>query len=547
MVRAVSQRVPLRQPVAFVGTVWLVLALLACGGAFAQDLPNIIIIYADDLGYGDVSSYNPKAAYKTPRLDRMAAEGIRFVDAHSPSTICSPSRYGLYSGQQVCRTGRGSRAFEGPGGPSYIEPGEMTIADMAKKQGYRTGVFGKWHVGLSWYDQAGKRLGGGFKNALLIDYDKSTPLVDGPNERGFDESFITPNCPTTDPLYIYIENGNVPTPASQRHKRDTLPNPGGKWRWDNDEGWMAPGYRFVDADLLFYDKTVEFITKHRKNHPDKPFFVVLSTQISHAPVLPAPEFRGKSGAGPRGDFVHELDALTGRLLDAVAKLGIDDNTLVMFNSDNGPETVHTDWMRQDHHHDAAGGWRGMKRDGWEGGHRVPFIARWPGRIPAGQVSKQITNTTDIFATVASVVGFELPDDVAVDSYDMLPAMLGIQDEEKSIRPHMLTQSFRAEFQIRQGQWKYLDHVGSGGNNYGRGPLKKYALPETASEATGQLFNLATDPGETTNLFFKEAAKREELQALLKKLTVKDTGRSAPTARKPLGMGNIPRTKPPSGG
>jgi arylsulfatase A-like enzyme len=314
-----------------------------------------------------------------------------------------------------------------------------------------------------------------------------------------------------------------------------LPNPGGKWRWDNDEGWMAPDYRFVEADLLFYDKTIEFVTNHRKNFPDKPFFVVLSTQISHAPVLPAAEFNGKTTAGPRGDFIHELDVLTGRLLDELAKLGIDDDTLVLFNSDNGPETVHTDWMRQDHGHDAAGGFRGMKRDGWEGGHRVPLIARWPGKIPAGQVSRQLTNTTDIFATVASVVGYELPDEVAVDSYDMLPVMLGFQAEEDSIRPYMLTQSFRGEFQVRQGDWKYLDHVGSGGNKYDKGILQKYALPEKAPEATGQLYNLMEDPGETTNLFFSHPEKRQELQELLKKLTAPSKGRSAPTNRKPIGF------------
>ncbi len=505
----------------------------------AQDLPNIIVIYADDLGYGDLSCYNSKAAYKTPRIDRMAEEGIRFTDAHSPSTICSPSRYGLYSGQQVCRTGRGSTAFEGPGGPSYLKPGALTIADVLKAHGYRTGVFGKWHVGLTWYDKAGKRLSGGFQNSLLIDYDQSTPLEDGPNRRGFDASFITPNCPTTDPLYVYIENGRVPVPASQRHKRTDVPNPGGKWRWDNDEGWMAPGYRFVDADLLFYDKTLAFIAEHRRNTPHQPFFVVLSTQISHAPVLPAPEFDGKTEAGPRGDFIHELDVLTGRLLDAIKRLGIDDNTLVLFNSDNGPETVHTDWMRQDHHHDAAGGLRGMKRDGWEGGHRVPFIARWPARIPPRQVSRQMTNTTDILATVASLVGYRLPDDAAVDSYDMLPALLGIQDEKEPIRPHMLTQSFRGEFQVRQGDWKYLHHKGSGGNDYNQGILQKYALPESAPEATGQLYNLAEDPGETTNLFFAEPAKLQEMQALLHELTREENGRSAPRNRKPLGIGNIP--------
>lgn len=510
-----------------------IIALGLCSTLNAKDLPNIVIIYSDDLGYGDLSSYNPECAYKTPRLDQMAAEGIRFTDAHSPSTICSPSRYGLFSGQQVCRTGRRTTAFEGPSGPSYIAPGEMSIGDMLQKQGYRTGMFGKWHVGLTWLDKDGKKLRGGFKNSLLIDYEKSTPLVDGPNQRGFDESFITPNCPTTDPLYIYIKNGMVPVPASQRHKQDNLPNPGGKWRWDNDEGWMSPDFDFIDADILFLDHTLNFIKTHRKEHADKPFFAVYSTQISHAPVLPAEEFNGKTEAGPRGDFIYELDVLSGRLLDALKELGIDDNTLVLFNSDNGPETMHTDWMRKDHNHDAAGGFRGMKRDGWEGGHRVPFIARWPGKIPAGQVSSQLTNTTDIFATLASIVGFELPDDVAVDSFDMWPAMLGVQKDEQPIRPHMLTQSFRGEFQLRVGDWKYLDHKGSGGNGYDKGMMLEYALPDNAPEATEQLYYLGKDPGETDNLFFKEEQKRTEMQALLKQLTQPETGRTAPTERKPF--------------
>lgn len=292
---------------------------------------------------------------------------------------------------------------------------------------------------------------------------------------------------------------------------------------------------------MFYDKTLAFITDHHRRFPNKPFFVVFSTQICHAPVLPAPEFNGKTEAGPRGDFVHELDVLTGRLLAALNRLGIDDNTLVMFNSDNGPETMHTVWMRLDHDHDAAGGWRGMKRDGWEGGHRVPFIARWPGRIPAGRVSGQLTNTTDIFATVASIVGFELPEDVAVDSCDMLPVLLGMQSEQVSVRPYMLTQSFRGQFQIRQGHWKYLDHKGSGGNNYQKGNLQKYALPEKAPRATGQLYNLAEDSGETTNLFYSEPEKRRELQTLLKKLTDKENGRSAPKNRKPYNPMRIPKT------
>ena len=205
----------------------------------------------------------------------------------------------------------------------------------------------------------------------------------------------------------------------------------------------------------------------------------------------------------------------------------------MFNSDNGAETLHVHWMREDHNHDASGGWRGMKRDGWEGGHRVPFIARWPAHISPGQVTGQMTNTTDIFATVASVVGVSLPDDVATDSFDMLPVMLGEQSEAESVRPHLLTQSFRGEFQLRQGHWKYLDHKGSGGNGYKKGNMLQYALPEKEPSAEGQLYNLKTDPGETTNLYFKEEAKRKELKMLLEKL--KTSGRSAPIARTPFAI------------
>lgn len=520
--------------------VGLALVVALTGAAMqciAAELPNIVIVYTDDLGFGDLSIYNPKAAYKTPRIDQMAREGIMFTDAHSPSTICSPSRYGLFSGQQIYRsTGRGGGAFEGPGGPSYLKPGTLTIGGMLQSKGYRTGVFGKWHVGLTWYDDDGKKLRGGFKNAKLINYEKSTPLMDGPNKRGFDESFITPNCPNTDPLYVYIENGMVEVPATVMHDRKNLDNLDG-WLWDNDLGFMSVGYDFDNADKIFYSKTMKFIENHLDRHPDKPFFAVLSTQIAHAPVLPAKEFRGKTKAGPRGDFLWELDVLVGRLLDKLKQLGIDDNTLVIFNSDNGAETIHYHRMLQEYKHNASGPWRGMKRDGWEGGHRIPFIARWPKAIPAGQVSKQMTNTTDIFATLASVVGYKLKDKDATDSFDMLPVMLGIQKESDSVRPHLLTQSFRGEFQIRQGDWKYLDHMLSGGNKYDKAFNGIYLLPETAPDATGQLFHLGKDPGERTNLFFKESAKRKELQKLLSKL--KTSGRSAPKSRKPIGIDNIP--------
>ncbi len=510
---------------------WLLCTLPACGsaGVQAQGLPNVLIVYADDLGLGDVSVYNPQTAFQTPRLDQLATEGIRFVDAHSPATICSPSRFGLLSGELVCRTGRRPTAFEGPAGPSYLVPGRPSLADLLQSRGYRTGVFGKWHLGLTWYGSDGQRLAGGFEDATRIDYDRSTPLEDGPNRRGFEVSFVTPNCPTTDPLYVYLADGMVVTPASERHRRDDLPNPGGKWRWDNDEGWKSPDYRFVDADLLFFDKTLDFITTHRREFPEQPFFALWCPQIAHAPVLPAPEFSGITAAGPRGDFIVELDSLVGRMLDELQRLGIDRDTLVIFSSDNGPETVHTAWMREDYGHDATAGWRGMKRDGWEGGHRVPLLVRWPAKVPAGQVSRQLINITDLFATLASLAGIDLPDDLAVDSYDMLPVLLGRHHEQESVRPYMLTQSFRGEFQLREEHWKYLHHSGSGGNQYTSTLLMPYALPDTAPAAPGQLYDLEHDPGETTNLYFQESGRREHLQSLLSQLVAKE-GRTAPLGR-----------------
>ncbi|MEO9594717.1 sulfatase family protein [Rhodopirellula bahusiensis] len=509
---------PTRCRFTIVFTVISFLAVVSAHQVIAADEPpNILIIYADDLGYGDLSSYNESCAYETPHLDQLAAAGIRFTDAHSPSTICSPSRYGLMSGQCVFRTGRRSTAFEGASGPSYLKPDDLTIAEMLQQAGYKTAIFGKWHLGLTWYGSDGKQLRGGFKDVTEIDYERSTPLIDGPNNQGFDESFVTPNCPTTDPLYLYIENGMVPVPANQRHKRDTLPNPGGKWRWDNDEGWKAPGYEFVEADILFFDKTREFLDRHVQESPDQPFFAVVSTQIAHAPVLPANQFSGSTQAGARGDFVAELDTLTGDLLDHLKELGVDDNTLVIFNSDNGPETMHTIWMREDHQHDAAGGWRGMKRDGWEGGHRVPMMMKWPGYISPGRVSDQLINTTDIFKTLAAVANVELPEKVALDSFNMLPELLGQVSEEKSIRPHMITQSFRGEFQLRIGDWKYLDHTGSGGNNYDDRPLQPYAKKGSESDFPGQLYNLKQDPMESSNLYEQEAEKRKEMQALLKSI------------------------------
>jgi arylsulfatase A-like enzyme len=490
-----------------------------------SERPNIIFILSDDLGYGDVGCYNPESKIPTPNLDKMAKDGIMFTDAHSPATVCTPSRYSLLTGRMAFRTGKGSAVFEGPGGPSLIEDWRLTLGGMLQEVGYTTAVYGKWHVGLTWLDSSGERITGQrVAHSQLIDYELSTPLPDGPLDRGFDYAFVTPNCPTTDPLYLYIDGRDVPIPATGLLDKSKLPDH--PYAWDNDRGWTAPGYEFERADLLFLEKSLKFMRDHREKSPDKPFFLYLSTQIAHAPSFPAPEFQGKTEAGPHGDFIFELDHIVGEVMKELESLGVADNTLVMFSSDNGPEVRHTFLMRQEFGHDGARPWRGMKRDGWEGGHRVPFIAHWPGRIEPDRVSAQTMTLTDVMATVAAVVGYELPDNAAEDSFNMLPVLLGQQEEDSPVRPYTLTQSRRGLLQIRRGPWKYLDHQGSGGNNYERkNELQSFRLPEKAPEAPGQLYNLDTDPGETTNLYFEHPEIVKELKDLLEKS--KTEGRSAP--------------------
>jgi arylsulfatase A-like enzyme len=287
---------------------------------------------------------------------------------------------------------------------------------------------------------------------------------------------------------------------------------------------IAPGFDLERVDLVFLDKSKRFLEKHVTENPKKPFFLFHSTQAVHLPSFPADEFKGKTKAGPHGDFIFELDFVVGELMKTLDRLGVADETLVMFSSDNGPETKTTIRMRADHDHDGARPWRGMKRDQWEGGHRVPFIARWPGHIRPNTTSSQTQSLTDVMATCAAIVGAKLPNDAAEDSYDMLPVLLGKQGD-KPIRRYTLQQTITLALAIRRGPWKFLDHRGSGGNNYGRGHLKPFALPDTAPGATGQLYNLDADPGETKNLFFEKPEIVKELKAKLEEY--KKSGRSAP--------------------
>ena len=498
----------------------LALSAVLLSSAFAADArnPNILVILADDLGYGDVGCYNPHSKVPTPHLDRLAREGMRFTDAHSPSTVCTPTRYSLLTGQMAFRINYRS-VFAGVGGPCLIKDNQLSLPQMLRARGYATALMGKWHVGLSFLDKAGQRITqGGVEGVQLIDYSRAIP--DAPIHRGFDRFFGTACCPATDFLYAFIDGDRIPVPPTGMLDKSKLPKH--PYANDNRPGMIAPDYDLEEVDMVFLRKSREFLETHVKQSPAKPFFLLHSMHAAHLPSFAAKQFRGSTKAGPHGDFIHELDFIVGELMATLAKLGVADNTLVIFTSDNGPETTSVIHMRADHGHDGARPWRGVKRDNWEGGHRVPFIARWKGNIAPGSTSTQTICLTDLMATCAAITGATLPDNAAEDSFNLLPVLLG-KDGGRPVRDYTLHQTISLALAIRRGPWKYLDHRGSGGNGYDKGELQRFALPDAAPTAPGQLYNLDTDPGETKNLHAAHPEIVKELKVLLE--ASKSSGRS----------------------
>ena len=483
--------------------------------------PNILLILADDLGYGDVGCYNAQSRIPTPNIDKLASDGMRFTDAHSPSTVCTPTRYSLLTGRMAFRTGmRG--VFDGVGGPCLIEKDRLTLPGMLRRAGYTTACVGKWHIGMTFFDSAGKAINqNGLKAVEKIDFSKA--IDGGPIDRGFDSFFGTASCPTTDWLYAYIEQDRVPVVPTGLLNKTELPQHA--YSRDNRRGRVAPDFNLEMVDLVFLEKSKSFLRDHITTNPEQPFFLFHSTQAVHLPSFAAPRFQNKTESGPHGDFIFELDYVVGELLKTLDELKVADNTLVIFTSDNGPEVPTTIAMRRDHKHDGARPWRGVKRDQWEGGHRVPFIARWPGRISAGSIAGQTICLTDVMATAADINKFKMPNDAGEDSFNILPVLLGNQEP---VREYTMHQTISLALAIRQGDWKYLDHQGSGGNNYQRGGewgMKQFALSEQAADAPGQLYNLKQDPGETRNLYYKHPEIVDKLKRQLDSF-IKE-GRSAP--------------------
>ncbi len=443
--------------------------------------PNIVYILADDLGYGDPRCYNPESKVPTPNLDRLASQGVRFTDAHSGSAVCTPTRYGINTGRYCWRSRLKKGVLNGYS-PALIEPGRLTVARMLKQQGYQTAGIGKWHLGL--------------QNNDRTDYAK--PLRPGPIEAGYDSYFGIP-ASLDMPPYLYFENDRA-TAQPTAHVDGIREHRGVFWR----EGAVAPGFKHIDVLPTITKRAVDYIAGRQAGQP---FFLYLALTAPHTPWLPTPAFRGKAAAGEYGDFVAMVDDAVGQVLSAIDRGKLADDTLLIMTSDNGAH-----WLPQEIRqwgHRANDGLRGQKADIWDGGHRIPFIARWPGHIHPGATCAELTCLTDFMATAAEITGYELPKDAAEDSYSILPALLG-KKIDKPIREAIVHHSIQGHFSIRQGPWKLNIGRGSGGFT----PPAEYT--PKGGEPAGELFNMADDVAETTNLYDKRPEIVAKLTALLDK-------------------------------
>ena len=492
------------------------------GAAADTPRPNIIVILADDMGYGDLGSYNPKSKIPTPHMDQMAARGVRFTDAHTSSSVCTPTRYSLLTGRYNWRTRLKSGVLDGFS-PPLIETDRPTIASFLKKAGYDTACIGKWHLGMQWTrkdgtveDQDRSEGGTGFRSGAHIDYTK--PIIGGPVAVGFD-SFFGISASLDMPPYCWIEDDKcpvVPTLMREGNRDMFLSHTGGV---------VAEGFNAEDVLPILTKKTVQWIEQHLTKKADTPFFLYLPLNSPHLPVVPSAEYVGKSGVGLYGDFMVETDATIGAIMDALRRHGGLENTLVILTSDNGgmwhawkPEeaddianykpTPRAEY-NQKHGHHSNGELRGTKADIWEGGHRVPFVVQWPAKISSG-VAKAPVEVTDIFATIAEIVGVPLSANDAPDSFSFRSVLMK-PELAASSRPFLVHHSTRGVFSVREGSWKYAPSRGSGGFT------ALAMIKAKAGEATGQLYNLSEDFSETKNLFLSEPQKVAHFEALLAKV------------------------------
>ena len=448
--------------------------LLACNTGKEEKLPNIIFILADDMGYGDVSALNENSKIQTPYIDNIARQGVVFTDAHSSSSVSTPTRYGVLTGRYNWRSTMKRGVLGGYSEP-LIPLERRTVASILKDQDYETACIGKWHLGWTW-----NNIENGNEQ---VDFSK--PITHGPVDLGFDYFYGIP-ASLDMPPYVYVEN-NMPTAIPDRITEDT-----GRQSWWR-KGPTASDFDHRTTLSHLIDKAVDYIGN--KSNQEKPFYLYLPLPAPHTPILPSEAFAGKSGLNPYADFVMEVDHMVGRISETLKKNGIYDNTILVFTADNGcsPEARFEELQEKGHYPSYI--YRGHKADLFEGGHRVPCVAQWPSKIKPHTVNQTIC-LTDFLSTFASIAGYELKDNEGEDSYNLLPLFVN-ETEQEIIREATVHHSLFGEFTIRQGEWKLLLSPSSGGWSY-PDPNKDTTVIKSLPRI--QLYNMKTDPGEMQNVY-----------------------------------------------
>ncbi len=481
--------------------------LVSCSNTQKERAPNIIIILADDLGYGDPQIYNPDSKIPTPNIDQLAKSGMRFTDAHSPSSVCSPTRYGLLTGRYAWRTELKNSVLWMWDKP-LIASDRPTLPKILKQKNFTTACIGKWHLGWRW---PAKNTNGYMNDTIAIgdfnlqgrndfwkEIDFSKPLGGGPLEAGFDYYFGD-DVPNFAP-YVFFENNKLTVLPDALKPNDMFGGPGP----------MVDGWRLDKVMTEITNKAVNYIKE--QSVKDSPFFLYFALTAPHTPIAPTEEFKGKSEAGAYGDFVHEVDWSVGQIIEALRTTGELENTLVIFTSDNGsPQRDGTAMSGpiasvKAFGHDPSKPWKGMKGDIWEGGHRVPFIASWHNKIAANSINEQLIGLTDLFATLTAILGISTEEKIPADSFDISPILFG---KNAPIRNDIVHHSLDGTFAIRKQHWKLILGKDSGGFSKN---LDLEGIPVTTN---GQLFNLLEDPTESTNLYDQHPEKVKELSTLLK--------------------------------
>ncbi|MGJ8676716.1 MAG: sulfatase family protein [Akkermansiaceae bacterium] len=486
------------------------LVALATNSTFAEKKPNILILYADDMGYGDLAIQNQNSKIPTPHLDKLAEQGMRFTDGHSSSGICTPSRYALLTGRYHWRDFHNIvKAF----GDSVFKAEQLTLPEMLQDSGYKTAAIGKWHLGWDWNairkPDVKVKVVKGNKYVKFSDYDWTKSIPDGPLAHGFDHYFG--DNVINFPPYAWIEDDKVLEAPDTQMSTD-LWEPLKEGIWESREGPMVTGWDPYEVLPEITRRAVTYIESQKD--AEKPFFLYFSFPSPHAPIVPAKEFEGSSQAGPYGDFVVQTDWTCGQLLAALERTGLDDNTIVVFTADNGSEHyAYPRALKYDHW--SSEPYRGLKRDLYEGGHHVPFIVKWPGVTKPGSVSDTLISQVDLMATLGAAAGSSIPEGQALDSQNLLPVWNG---EVEDVRNDMVHNTNKSAYAVRQGDW-VLINAKSGHQNV-KPELKRVESKRGYAADDGfpvELYNLREDPAQHKNLAQEHPEKVQVLQKLLKNI------------------------------